>query len=144
MTNDSSTGILLIQLGTPDAPTAEALRPYLRQFLGDPRVIDVPRWKWRLILNLFILPTRPARSAAKYARIWHPQHGSPLLYWTRRQTEELQRRFGETPVRYGMQVGNPPVGTVVRAMIDQGVDRLVVVPMYPQYSDTTTASATDT
>jgi ferrochelatase len=135
---------LLIQLGTPDAPTAEALRPYLRQFLSDPRVIEnAPTWKWRLILNLFILPRRPAQSAAKYARIWDPVTGSPLLHWTKRQTDELQKRFSGMPVRFGMQVGNPPVGTVIREMIAAGVERLLVVPMYPQYSATTTASATD-
>lgn len=136
-------GILLIQLGTPDAPTAEALRPYLRQFLGDPRVIEVPRWKWSIILNLFILPTRPKQSAAKYARIWDPVTGSPLLHWTKRQTALLQERFPANDVRFGMQVGNPSVGSVVSDMIKTGTDRLIVIPMYPQYSATTTASATD-
>src|SRR5436190_23245718 len=136
-------GILLIQLGTPDAPTAEALRPYLRQFLGDPRVIEVPRWKWAIILNLFILPTRPKQSAAKYARIWDPVTGSPLLHWTKRQTALLKDRFPASDVRFGMQVGNPSVGSVVREMIAAGLDRLIVVPMYPQYSATTCASATD-
>ena len=76
-------GVLLIQLGTPDAPTAPALRRYLRQFLGDRRVIEVPRWKWWFILNLFVLPFRPARSAAKYQRIWNDKTGSPLLHYTR-------------------------------------------------------------
>ena len=137
------TGILLIQLGTPDAPTRPALKRYLRQFLSDPRVIDAPRWKWWPVLNLFILPTRPQQSATKYARIWDPVTGSPLLHYTRRQTELLQQALPEVPVRFGMQVGNPPVGEVVREMIAQGVDRLIVLPMYPQYSDTTTASAMD-
>jgi ferrochelatase len=136
-------GILLVQLGTPDAPTAAALRPYLRQFLGDPRVIEVPRWKWSIILNLFILPFRPKQSAAKYARIWDPLTGSPLLHWTKRQTELLRQRFPQTDVRFGMQVGNPPVAAVVGDMIAAGVERLLVLPMYPQYSATTTASATD-
>src|SRR6516164_9566743 len=86
----SSPGVLLIQLGTPDAPTPPALRRYLRQFLSDPRVIEAPRWLWWLILNLAVLPTRPKQSAAKYQRIWHPQTGSPLLSITRAQTEELQ------------------------------------------------------
>src|SRR5437016_4578972 len=92
-TPNSRTGILLIQLGTPDEPTTPALRRYLRQFLGDPRVIEVPRWKWWWILNLFILPFRPKRSAAKYRRIWDAATGSPLLHHTRRQTEALQQRF---------------------------------------------------
>jgi ferrochelatase len=142
-----STGVLLIQLGTPDEPTAPALRRYLRQFLGDPRVIETPtfwrRLRWQLILHLFILRTRPAQSAAKYRRIWEPQTGSPLLHLTRLQAEALQRRLPDVPVRFGMQVGNPPVAGVVGAMIDEGVDRLIVLPMYPQYSATTTASATD-
>jgi ferrochelatase len=136
------TGVLLIQLGTPDSPTKEALRPYLRQFLGDPRVIEVPRWKWRVILQLILL-TRPAGSAAKYARIWDPQTGSPLLHWTRRQAAALKTILPSVPVRFGMQVGNPPLASVVDEMIGQGVDRLIVVPMYPQYSATTTASAMD-
>jgi protoporphyrin/coproporphyrin ferrochelatase len=139
----SQTGVLLIQLGTPDACTPRALRRYLRQFLGDPRVIEVPRWKWWFILNLFILPFRPSRSAAKYQRVWNPQTGSPLLHITRLQTEALQRSLPAIPVRFGMQVGNPPVAEVVGDLIRQGVDRLIVLPMYPQYSATTTASATD-
>src|SRR5262245_46633700 len=138
------TGILLIQLGTPDAPTTPALKRYLRQFLGDPRVIDVPRWKWWFILNLFILRTRPQQSAAKYARIWDPVTGSPLLHYTRRQAELLQQAMPEVPVRFGMQVGNPPVADAVKEMMAMGVDRFLVLPMYPQYSDTTTSSATDT
>jgi ferrochelatase len=139
----STVGVLLIQLGTPDEPTTPALRRYLRQFLGDPRVIEVPRWKWRLILNLFILPFRPKRSAAKYRRIWDAATGSPLLHHTRRQTEELQKRLPGLPVTFGMQVGNPSVAEAVRSLIGLGVERLVVLPMYPQYSATTTASATD-
>lgn len=139
----SSTAVLLIQLGTPDAPTPKALRRYLRQFLGDPRVIEVPRWKWWFILNLFILPFRPKRSAAKYQRIWNADTGSPLLHWTRLQTEALQRMLPRVPVRFGMQIGNPSVGDVVHQLIAEGVDRLIVLPMYPQYSATTTASATD-
>jgi ferrochelatase len=138
------TGLLLIQLGTPDAPTKAALKPYLRQFLSDPRVIETAdTLKWRLILNAFILRTRPAESAAKYARIWDAATGSPLMHYTKRQTELLQARFPGVPVRFGMMVGNPPVGKVVGEMIAAGVDRLVAVPMFPQYSATTTASATD-
>jgi ferrochelatase len=139
----SRPGALLIQLGTPDAPTAPALRRYLRQFLSDPRVIEAPRLLWWAILNGRILWTRPAQSAAKYQRIWDPQTGSPLLHLTRLQTEALQRALPDVPVRFGMQVGNPPVAQVVHQMIAEGVDRLIVLPMYPQYSATTTASATD-
>ncbi|HTU93022.1 MAG TPA: ferrochelatase [Gemmataceae bacterium] len=138
-----STGVVLIQLGTPDAPTVPALRCYLRQFLGDPRVIDAPRLRWWFVLNLFILPFRPRQSAAKYQRIWDADTGSPLLHWTRRQTEEMQKALPGIPVAFGMQVGNPPLAETVRELIAGGVDRLVVLPMYPQYSATTTASATD-
>jgi len=135
-------GVLLIQLGTPDAPTGEALRPYLKQFLGDPRVIDNPPWFWPILFR-YILFKRPAQSAAKYARIWDANTGSPLLHWTKRQTALLQARLPNVPVRFGMQVGNPPLAKTVEEMIGAGVDRLIVLPMYPQYSATTTASATD-
>ena len=138
-----SPGILLVQVGTPDAPTTPALRRYLRQFLGDPRVIDLPRLKWLFILNAFILPFRPARSAAKYRRIWDPQTGSPLLHYTRRQAEGLQKLLAGVPVAFAMQVGEPSVASVVHGLIEKGVERLIVLPMYPQYSATTTAGATD-
>src|SRR2546423_1740060 len=95
-------GILLIQLGTPDAPTPGALKPYLRQFLSDSRVIDTAAtWKWRLILRFFILRTRPTPSAAKYARIWDPVTGSPLLHWPQRQASSLQAPFPGGSVRSG-------------------------------------------
>jgi ferrochelatase len=135
--------VLLLQLGTPDEPTTPALRRYLRQFLGDPRVIEVPRLRWWFILNFFILPTRPANSAAKYRRIWNAQTGSPLLHYTKQQTEALQKLLPQVPVRFAMQIGNPPVRQVLRELIAAGVDRLIVLPMYPQYSATTFASATD-
>ena len=141
--NSKSTAVLLVQLGTPDAPTPSALRTYLRQFLSDPRVIEAPRWLWWLVLRLLILPRRPAQSAAKYQRIWHPVTGSPLLHYTRRQAELLQQALPDLPVRFGMQIGNPPLAKVLRELIASGVDRLIVFPMYPQYSATTTASAAD-
>src|SRR5436190_4433169 len=123
------TGVLLIQLGTPDAPTAPALRRYLRQFLGDPRVIEAPRLLWWFILNFRILPRRPAESAAKYRRIWDLVTGSPLLHITQVQTEALQRALPNVLVRFGMQVGDPSVHSVLREMIAAGLDRLVVLPM---------------
>lgn len=138
------TGIVLIQLGTPDAPTPEALRPYLRQFLSDPRVIEDQGWKWKLILNGIILRKRPRESAAKYARIWDPVTGSPLLHYTKRQTELLQAKFPDNPVRFGMMIGNPPLARTLSEMIAAGVDRLIALPMFPQYSATSTASAADT
>ncbi len=137
------TAVLLIQLGTPDAPTASALRPYLRTFLSDHRVIDIPRWKWWWILNLFILPFRPAASAAKYARIWDKDTGSPLLHNTRRQAEALRAAMPGVRVEFGMQIGNPPLKDALRTLIDDGVERIIAWPLYPQYSATTTASATD-
>jgi ferrochelatase len=135
-------GVLLIQLGTPDAPTAPALRRYLRQFLSDPRVIEAPRLAWWFILNFRILRTRPRQSAVKYQRIW-TSNGSPLLHITRLQAEALQRLLPDWPIRFGMQIGNPPVAEAVHEMIQAGVERLIVLPMYPQYSATTTASAMD-
>jgi ferrochelatase len=137
------TGLLLIQLGTPDSPTYSGLFPYLRQFLSDRRVIEVPRAIWLPLLYLRILPFRSGASAAKYRRIWHPVNGSPLLHNTVQQTELLKGHFPKNPVRYGMMVGNPPVRDVVSEMIASGVDRLIAFPMFPQYSATTTASATD-
>ena len=140
----SSVGVLVVQLGTPDDPTPKAVRPYLRQFLSDPRVIEeAPTLRWRLILNLAILPFRPSQSAAKYRRVWDPVTGSPLLHNTRLQTEALQRELPDNLVRFGMQIGNPSVGSVIREMIQRGIDRLIVLPMFPQYSATTTASAYD-
>lgn len=137
------TGVLLIQLGTPDSPTYRGLFPYLRQFLSDRRVIQAPRLFWLPLLYLRILPFRSGASAAKYRRIWNPTTGSPLLHHTKRQTELLQEQFPAVPVRYGMMVGNPPVREIVSELIVQGVDRLIALPMFPQYSATTTASATD-
>src|SRR5204863_1952291 len=136
------TGILLSQLGTPDAPTTPALRRYLRQFLADPRVIE-STFARQVIIPLFVLPRRPAQSAAKYQRIWDAKTGSPLLHYTRRQAELLQQALPDFPVRFGMQIGNPPLRDVLREMIAAGVERLIVLPMYPQYSATTFASATD-
>src|SRR5438067_1046825 len=136
-------GVLIIQLGTPDAPTPEALKPYLRQFLSDPRVIENQGLRWKLVLHAFILRTRPRESAAKYARIWDPATGSPLMHYTKRQTELLKEHFPAEPVRFGMMVGNPPVRKAVSEMVAAGVDRLIAFPMFPQYSATTSASATD-
>src|SRR5919204_2205653 len=113
-------GVLLIQLGTPDAPTVPALRRYLRQFLSDPRVIEAPRLPWWFVLNFRILRTRPAESAAKYRRIWDDRTGSPLLHYTRLQAGALAQALPGVPVRFGMQVGNPPVAAVVRELIAQG------------------------
>ncbi len=137
------TGILLIQLGTPDKPTYFGLLPYLRQFLSDRRVIEVPRAVWLPLLYLRILPFRSGQSAAKYRRIWDEKTGSPLMHYTKLQTELLQSHFPENPVRFGMMIGNPPLKKTLSEMIAGGVDKLIALPMFPQYSATTSASATD-
>ena len=140
-------GILLINLGTPEAPTARALRPYLKQFLWDRRVVEIPRPIWWLILNGIILNTRPGKSAEKYASIWRPE-GSPLKHFTARQTEllraELARRSPQpVMVEYAMRYGQPSVETRIQAMKAQGVDRILVLPLYPQYAASSTGSALD-
>jgi ferrochelatase len=138
------TGVLVLQLGTPDDPSPAAVRRYLREFLSDRRVIEAPRVVWWPVLNFQVLRTRPQQSAEKYRRIWDPQTGSPLLHFTRRQTAELQKRFPVgVPVRFAMRYGNPSTRSVVTELIALGVERIVVLPMYPQYSATTTASALD-
>ncbi len=137
------TGILLIQLGTPNKPTFTGLVPYLRQFLSDRRVIEVPRIIWYPLLYGVILPTRSGASAAKYRRIWDDKTGSPLMHYTQQQTKLLQQHFPDHPVQFGMMIGNPPLRESLQQMIHRGVDRIIALPMFPQYSATTTASATD-
>jgi ferrochelatase len=143
----SRIGILLINLGTPEAPTAQALRPYLKEFLWDRRVVEIPRPVWWLILNGIILNTRPKKSAEKYASIWRPE-GSPLKHFTERQStllaEELARRLPDPPlVDYAMRYGKPSVAEKIQAMKAQGVDRLLVLPLYPQYAASSSGSALD-
>lgn len=136
-------GVLLAQVGTPDAPTAPALRRYLKQFLSDPRVIEVNRYLWWIILNGIILQLRPKRSAKLYARVWE-KDGSPLLRITAKQTEKLQARFGQSAqVEFGMRCGNPSLESQLDKLIDGGCTRIVLVPMFPQYAAATTASAYD-
>jgi ferrochelatase len=141
------TGVLVTNLGTPDAPTATALRRYLKQFLWDPRVVEVPRPLWWLILNGVILNFRPARSAKAYATVFTDE-GSPLLFHTRNQAQalatELQARgHQDLVVDFAMRYGNPSIDSVLQKMMDQGVRRLLVLPLYPQYSASTTASTFD-
>ena len=139
-------GILLINLGTPEAPTAAALRPYLKQFLGDRRVVEIPRLIWWLILNGIILNIRPRKSAAKYAQIWTSE-GSPLLVHTRRQAIKLRGFLGEhgidVEVEYAMRYGNPSVTSALSALKRRHCDRILVIPMYPQYAASSSASALD-
>ncbi|SMF49551.1 ferrochelatase [Pseudogulbenkiania subflava] len=141
------TGVLLLNLGTPDAPTGKALRPYLKQFLSDPRVVELPRALWWLILNGIILNTRPRKSAEKYAAIWGKE-GSPLLAHTQRQTKLLRGYLGENGHRnlvvdFAMRYGFPSVEQVITGMRSQGVERLLVVPLYPQYAASSSATALD-
>lgn len=136
-------GVLIAQLGTPEAPTAQALRPYLRQFLSDPRVIDLPRYKWLPILYLFILTRRPARSARLYQRIWTAA-GSPLMVHSRAQEEGLQARLGDGfRVVVGMRYGKPNIDQAMGQLRREGVGRIVVLPMFPQFSCSTTGSLYD-
>lgn len=140
-------GVLLSNLGTPDAPTAPALRRYLREFLLDPRVIELPRVTWWLILHLFVLTRRPKQSAKLYEKIWTPQ-GSPLLMIARRQAalvEERLRAALGTPVHVavGMRYGNPSIGSALRDLAARGCRRILVLPLYPQYAAATSGSTFD-
>jgi len=142
-----ATGVLLVNLGTPDAPTAAAVRRYLAEFLWDPRVVEAPRPLWWLILHGIILRFRPPRVARNYAKIWTEQ-GSPLLAISRRQAAVLQERLAQRfagPVRValGMRYGNPSIPEALESLRAAGVERLLVLPLYPQYSATTTATTVD-
>lgn len=140
------TAILLVNLGTPDAPTASAVRRYLKQFLWDPRVVEIPRLLWWLILHGIILNLRPAKSAAKYAKIWLPE-GSPLRVHTERQTKLLKDLFGQrgqqVEVAWAMRYGQPAIGATLDELKRQGADRVLIFPLYPQYAASTTASVMD-
>ena len=142
----SRTAVLLCNLGTPDEPTASAVRRYLAEFLGDHRVVEIPRLIWMAILHGIILRVRPAKSAAKYASIWTSE-GSPLKVWTSKQAQALQEVFhahGEAvTVRYAMRYGNPSIPDQMDALKSEGFTRVLVLPAYPQYSGTTTASVFD-
>ena len=140
------TAVILCNLGTPDEPTPAALRRYLAEFLGDPRVVEIPRLLWWPILHGVILRVRPAKSAAKYRSIWMPE-GSPLKVWTERQAKRLLGHLGERGhallVRYAMRYGTPSIATVLDEVKAQGATRVLVLSAYPQYSGTTTASVID-
>jgi ferrochelatase len=144
---DAKAGVLLVNLGTPEAPTAAKVRPYLAQFLGDPRIIELPRWLWRIILHGVILRIRPKRSAHAYARIWTEQ-GSPLRTGSEAlmralQAELSRRRPGPIKVELAMRYGEPSVRRQIEQMQREGVRRLLVLPLYPQYSATSTGSVID-
>lgn len=141
------TGVLLANLGTPDAPTPTALRRYLAEFLWDSRVVEIPRLPWWLILHGIVLRLRPAQSARKYQRIWTPE-GSPLLAIGRRQAAAVaaalaERHPGPVRVALGMRYGNPSIAAALAELRAAGARRLLVLPLYPQYSATTVASTFD-
>ena len=144
--NAPRTAVLWCNLGTPDAPETAAVRRYLAEFLSDHRVIEIPKPVWWFILHGIILRTRPAKSAAKYASIW-TKEGSPLRVWTEKQAKLLQGWLGErghnVTVRYAMRYGQPSIGAQLDALKAEGVQRILIVPAYPQYSATSTASVLD-
>lgn len=141
MSTAAKTGVLLMNLGTPDAPTPEAIRRYLRQFLHDYRVIDLSRWIWCPILHGIILPLRPRKLAPQYAAIWRPD-GSPLLAITRLQAAALTAEL-KMPVAVAMRYGSPDATAGLAELQAAGVTRVIALPTYPQYSHTTTASSFD-
>lgn len=142
MLDAPDTALLAVNLGTPETPTAPAVRRYLAEFLGDPRVVAIPPLLWKPLLHGVILPLRSGRSAAKYAQVWLPE-GSPLAVHTRRLAEGMQRELPRWRVREAMRYGQPALDPALDALAREGVRRIVVLPLYPQYSTTTTASVED-
>ena len=139
-------GVLLLNLGTPDATDYWSVRRYLKEFLSDPRVIETPKWMWWPILNLAILSFRPQKAGANYARIWDKEKNeSPLRVITRAQAEKLGAAMAgeDVIVEYGMRYGNPSTQSAIEKLQAQGCDRILLFPLYPQYSATTTATAND-
>ena len=140
---EQKVGILLINLGTPDAPEADAVRRYLAEFLSDPRVVEIPAVAWKPILYGIILRTRPRKSAEAYRQVW-TNEGSPLAVFSRRQAKALQERLGDAvPVEYAMRYGNPGIASAIERMAAAGCTRILAAPLYPQYCAATTATAND-
>ncbi|KFC97204.1 ferrochelatase [Leminorella grimontii ATCC 33999 = DSM 5078] len=140
--SQQSTGVLLVNLGTPDAPTASAVKRYLSQFLQDRRVVDTNPLLWFFLLNGVILPRRAPRVAKLYQEVWTPE-GSPLLAYSRRQRQALADRLPDVPVELAMTYGSPSVDEALTRLQSKGIKRLIVLPLYPQYSCSTTAAAWD-
>lgn len=140
--HQTKTGILLANLGTPDAPTPGALKRYLRQFLSDKRVVDTSRLLWWPLLRGVILPIRSPRVAKLYQSVWM-EEGSPLMVYSRRQQQALAARLPDTPVALGMSYGSPSLASAVDDLLAQGVEHIVVLPLYPQYSCSTVAAVWD-
>ncbi|BBD00585.1 MULTISPECIES: ferrochelatase [Sphingobium] len=135
-------GVLLINLGTPDAPDAKSVRRYLAEFLSDPRVVEIPKIVWQPILHGVILTTRPKKSAHAYQQVWTPE-GSPLAVHSRAIAQALQQAMPHVVVDWAMRYGNPAIAEKLAAMKVQGCDRVLLAPLYPQYSGATTATAND-
>ncbi len=136
-------GVLLINLGTPDAPDAKAVRRYLAEFLSDPRVVELPPWLWQPILHGAVLTTRPRKSAHAYQQVWGAD-GSPLAAITRAQAVALREAFGpQVMVDWAMRYGNPAIGDRLAALKAAGCERILIAPLYPQYCGATTATAND-
>ena len=139
-------GILLCNLGTPDAPRPAELRRYLKEFLSDPRVVEIPRLLWWMILNLIILRIRPRRSAKLYQSVW-TEAGSPLMLYSQQQVKSVKHRlaekYGDIPVVLGMRYGNPSMASAIKELTDQNVRDIIVLPLYPQYAGATTGSTFD-
>lgn len=135
-------GVLLVNLGTPDAPTPAAVRRYLAEFLSDPRVVEIPQIVWQPILRGVILRTRPKKSAHAYSLVWTDE-GSPLAAITARQAQALQNVWPQMRVDWAMRYGNPAIGEKLMAMKEAGCERILIAPLYPQYCAATTATAND-
>jgi ferrochelatase len=140
--SQAKTGILLANLGTPEAPTSDAVKRYLRQFLSDRRVVDTPRLLWWPLLRGVILPIRSPRVARLYQSVWM-EEGSPLMVFSRRQQQALAARLTDVPVALGMSYGSPSLQSAVDELLEQDVDHIVVLPLYPQYSCSTVAAVWD-
>jgi len=144
--SDDKTGVLITNLGTPDAPKRKELKKYLNQFLSDPRVIELPKFIWQLILQLVILQIRPSKSAASYKKIW-TENGSPLLDISIRQLNAIKNKISisnpNMVIALGMRYGNPSIENALKKLQSQHVRRLLILPLYPQYCAATTGSTFD-
>ncbi|NOH81331.1 ferrochelatase [Vibrio sp. RE86] len=141
MQNNKKQGVLLVNLGTPDEATAPAVKRFLSQFLHDKRVVDMTRWLWCPILHGVILPVRAPKVAKLYQTVWM-EEGSPLMVYSKKQAEKLRQKL-DMPVELGMTYGNPSLQSGIEALLSQGVEEVIVLPLYPQYSGTTTAAVSD-
>ncbi|OSI25363.1 ferrochelatase [Neisseria dumasiana] len=136
------TAVLLLNLGTPEAPTAAAVRPYLRDFLSDQRVVELPKLVWQPILRGLVLTLRPKKSAHAYEKVWLPE-GSPLAVYTEKQAELVAKRIPNITVRHAMTYGSPNAASVLAELKAQGITRVLAIPLYPQYAASSTGAALD-